>query len=361
METVAVAPQLNTSHVDYTYRMPVEFFGKFDNETGKRLTSRIGTAGLIKWLADTFTFSVFKDGKTGICTRTNEQFTRDLNVSESTVYRARNKFVGKYVKNEKKGKYQFDIENNPLSGGYYALEAWMTRPILHNGKTIEFTNVTQLVAAYFNSECNRKPQELSTRELAYKLDISELSAQRAINVLTADYKNNPFVYRTEKGVNGHKRSVYVINRALFRKLNKAEEKRLKAQIKAREKSKAEPDAETNKAVESELNERRQYRIERAESVYARALADEEFRVSGEALKRLAPKLAFAELKHLPGLTKLQQEECELTGRRKAALKRLEIDEAEFSEEFHCKCIKCHDKLFLANGKPCGCFSRGAPT
>ena len=60
------------------------------------------------------------------------------------------------------------------------------------------------------------------------------------------------------------------------------------------------------------------------------------------------------------LPDLQHEEHELTERRKTALKRLGIDEREFSEEFHCKCIKCRDKLFLADGKICDCFPRGAP-
>ena len=43
MDLAAAKSQLNITPVDYSYRMPVEFFGKFDNDTGKRLTPRIGT------------------------------------------------------------------------------------------------------------------------------------------------------------------------------------------------------------------------------------------------------------------------------------------------------------------------------
>ena len=366
MDLAAAKSQLNITPVDYSYRMPVEFFGKFDNDTGKRLTPRIGTMAQLKCLSDIFSFSVFKDGGRGICTRNYEQFKRDVNVSESTVRRALKNFKDKYITSERKGGYQFDIENNPLSGGHYKLEAWMTRPISHNGKIVEFSNDTQIVAAFFNSECNRAPLELSTREIAYRLDMSVPAVQKAINILTADYKNNPFVYRTEKGLNGHKKSKYVINRKLFRELNKSEEKRLKAIAKEQAKrggakgGQNKPATGLTKAIEREIAARNQYRIERATSVYARALTDEEFRASDAKLKSLAPKLAYAEHKNLPVLPDLQHEEHGLTERRKTALKRLGIDEREFSEEFHCKCIKCRDKLFLADGKICDCFPRGAP-
>lgn len=363
METAAALQKINIAPVDYSYRMPVEFFGKFDKTTGKRLTPKIGTCGQLKWLSDVFSFSVFKDGKRGVCTRTTEQFKRDINVSESTVYRARNAYVGGYVISEAKGKYQFDTDNNTLSGGHYKLEAWMTRPIPHNGGVVEFTGATQLVAAYFNSECNRKPQELSVRDIAYKLDISEPSVQQALNVLTAHQKKNPFVYCVEKGVNGHRKSRYIINRKLFRELGKAEAKRQKAKEKNRAKAtedSTKPDTAFSDAVERELNERRQYRIDGAARALSRALADEEFRTSDEALKRLAPKLAYAEIRKSQDLPTLRRKEKELTAHRRTALKRLGIAEAELSEEFYYKCTKCRDKLFLANGKRCGCFAPGAP-
>lgn len=364
MNIAATELQFNTAPVDYTYRAAVELFGAFDKTTGKRIRNKLGTFAQLKVLADIFTFSVLKNGGTGICTRSDfSLFTRDVNVSESTARRALESF-GELIKSEAKGKYQFDTEKISLSDGHYRLEAWMTRPIPHNGKVITFSSVEQWVTAYFNSECNRAPMELSAQDIANALDMSVPAVQRAINKLTDGQKDNPFVYCVQKGVNGYKKSKYIINKKLFRELNKAEKRRQKAIEKAQK-------SETNKepkqtaegvkeAVDREYYERKHNREEAARRTLARAMTDEEFRTSDEELRRLAPRYAFAKARNTADLVKLEGKCAVLTERRRVALKRLEIDETELSEEFYIKCTRCRDKLFLPNGKLCTCFSSGSP-
>ncbi len=363
MNVAATDLQFNTAPVDYSYRAPVEFFGTFDKTTGKRNKGKLGTFAQLKVLIDIFTFSVFKDGKTGVCTRSYDLFKRDVNVSESTARRALESFK-ELIKSEAKGKYQFNTENLQLSGGHYRLEAWMTRPIIHNDSVITFSTAEQMVVGYFNSECNRAPVELSAQDIANVLDMSVPIVQKAINKLTAGQKDNPFVYCVQKGVNGYKKSKYIINRTLFRELNKAEKRRQKA-IEQEQKTevKKEPKHRSEglrEALDREYYERKHKREEAAQRTLTRAMADESFRTSDEALKRLAPRFAFAKLKNRPDYEKLKLEYIEITERRHTALKRLCIDEAELSEEFYIQCLKCRDKLFLSGGKICNCFNSGSP-
>lgn len=366
METTAAVQQLNILPVDYSYRMPVELFGTFDKETGKRTSNRKCTFTAIKVLSDIFSFSVKKDGTKSDCTRSIEQFKRDLNISESSVRRAL-KMEGYFTCAEgRKNSYQFDTENNYVCGGHYKLEAWMTRPVLLAGGVLILSDAEQMVAALFNSECNRKPQEFSTREIAERLDMSVPPVQAAINKLTDEkYK---LVYCIQKGANGHKKSKYIINRKLFRQLNKAEEKAQKAIEKAKKKTaewkpsddKPQQPTYTKEAIDREYYERKSRREDAARAMLARAMADAEFKAATETLQSLAPKLAFATVKNAPYLAELQAQERECQERKKAALKRLKIDEANLSEEFYISCLKCRDKLFTVSGELCGCFSRGAP-
>ncbi len=366
METTAAVQQLNILPVDFSYRMPVELFGTFDKETGKRTSRRKCTFTAIKVISDIFSFSVRKDGSKSDCTRSIEQFKRDLNISESSVRRAL-KTEGYFTRTEgRKNSYQFDTENNYVCGGHYKLEAWMTRPVLLEGGLLILTDAEQAVVAFFNSECNRKPQELSTREIAERLDMSVPPVQAAINKLTD--KKYMLVYCTQKGVNGHKKSKYIINRKLFQQLNNAEKKAQKAIEKAKKKNadgkpsddKPQKSTYTKATIDREFYERKNRREDAVRATVARAMADEEFKTASETLKRLAPQIAFATIKNAPNLAELQAKERELIERKKTALKRLKIDEAELSEEFYISCLKCRDKLFTASGELCSCFSRGAP-
>ncbi len=366
METTAAVQQFNILPVDFSYRMPVELFGTFNKETGKRTSRRKCTFTAIKVISDIFSFSVKKDGSKSDCTRSIEQFKRDLNISESSVRRAL-KEEGYFTRTEgRKNSYQFNTENNFVCGGHYKLEAWMTRPVLLEDGLLILTDAEQIVAAFFNSECNRKPQELSAREIAERLDMSVPPVQTAINKLTD--KKYELVYCIQKGVNGHKKSKYIINRRLFRQLNKAEEKAQKAIEKAKKKTadgkpsddKPQQPVYTKAAIDREYYERKNRREDAARATLARAMADEEFKTATETLQHLAPKLAFATVKNTPYLAELQAQERECQERKKAALKRLQIDEAELSEEFYISCLKCRDKLFTASGELCSCFSRGAP-
>ncbi len=370
MNSTAAVEQLNITPVDFSYRMPVELFGTFDKETGKRLTNRICPVGQIKVLSDIYTFDVKKDGTHGICTRTISQFKRDLNMSESTIRRALKFSDGDYITcpDERKGAYRFDTDKYHLCGGHYRLEAWMTRPVPFECGILSLTNSEQAVAAFFNSECNRSPQEFSANDIAEKLDISLPKVQKAIDKLIN--KKIQLVYRTFKGVNGYKKSKYIINRKLFRKLNKAEAKAQKAKEKEQAKKQEagkrnnsdEPSNSTslNEAVEHEFYDRKNKREESAQRTLARAMADTGFSMATEELQRLAPKLAYAAVRNLPELSKLLFKEQELKDRRNSVLERLKISEAELSEEFYVLCPKCRDKLFLPNGGLCTCFVRGSP-
>ncbi|MDE5722183.1 MAG: hypothetical protein K2I30_05545 [Clostridia bacterium] len=372
MNTTAAVEQLNTSAVDYTYRMPVELFGTFNKGTGKRTAHKIAAYGQIKVISDIYTFSVRRGGMRSFCTRTLELFKRDLNVSESTVRRALK--IGAadgYITCEegRKDAYQFDTENNYTSGGHYKLEAWMTRPIIIEDNILTLTNAEQSVAAFFNSECNRAPQEYSANDIAETLDMSVPTVQKAIDKLT-DEKFR-LVYRLSVGKNQYRKSKYIINRTLFRALNREEAKKQKAIEKALAKknvggkqSEGQTQPQTSldfeEAVQTEYRERVNRRAEALKKTLARALTDMEFRTSEEALKQLLPRLEFARLRKMPNLSKLQQEMDDYTKRRKAALKRLKIDEAELSESFYVLCPKCRDTLIFPNGAVCNCFARGAP-
>lgn len=366
MNATATAQQLNILPVDYSYRMPVELFGTFDTTTGKRTSRRNFTFTAIKIISEIFSFSVLKDGVRSVCTRTIGLFKRDLNISESSIRRAIKAGDADGIITHPEGRknaYQFDIENNFICGGHYRLEAWMTRPILLNGELVTLSEAEQIVAAFFNSECNRAPQECSARDIADKLDMSLPAAQQAIAKLIA-FK---LVFRPQKGVNGYKKSIYIINRKQFRELNRAEAKKQKAIEKAKEaeagkQSESEQTAakRRNATIKHELLERENYRAESASAALARAMADEEFRTSDAELKKLAPKLALSQLRNLPDLAKLQRTAGELEECRSAALKRLKISEAEFSKDFYIRCDKCRDKLLLADGSVCTCFARGAP-
>lgn len=366
MNKAATAQKLNTTEVDYSYRQPVELFGTFDKITGIRTSHRVGTFGQIKILSDIYSFSVGKDGNRSICTRTLPQFVRDLNVSESTVRRGLKLGAEKgYVTGVegRKNAYQFDTDANYTCGGHYRLEAWMTRPIPFENGLLVLTNAQQALLSYFNSECNRAPQELSASDIAEKLDISVPTAQKAIDKITD--KNTRLVYRLEVGVNGHKKSKYIINRKLFRELNKAEAKKQKAiekALKAKTANEGQNTAQDDRseAIRREYCERKNMREEALRRTLARAMADFEYKTAAEALQRLAPKVAFAEVRNMPDLPKLQAEAQRLEEQRTAALKRLKIDEAELSEEFYIRCQKCRDTLHLPTGRVCDCFTRGAP-
>lgn len=330
MNATAAVEQLNIAPVNYSYRMPVELFGTFDKVTGKRLTRRICPIGQLKVLSNIYTFDIKKDGTHGICTRTLELFKRDLNASESTIRCALKFGAEGYIKQVegRKNAYQFDTDNNYLCGGHYKLEAWMTRPVPFGNEVIKLTNVEQAVASLFNSECNRSPQEFSANDIAEKLDIRLPSAQKAIDKLT-DEKFR-FVYRKRKGVNGYKKSMYIINRKLFRTLKKAEAKKQKAIDKERAKKEAAEQKESEKltpnpasfkeAIESEFYERWNRREESVRRMLAAAMEDMEFRTASEELDRLARKLAYAMARKLPESERLQVKEQELTARRNASVK-----------------------------------------
>lgn len=362
METAAVMQQLNSNAVDYSYRAPLALFGEFDENSGKRRTRRVGAFTTIKVLADIFSFSVFSDGRRSVCTRTIELFKRDLGMSESSVRRAlKSEAAQKWVKSNSKNAYEFKAEGL-MNGAHYKYEAWMTRPIVIKGNMLVLTHAEQAVLAYFNSEARRQPLEVSSQDIVNQLDMSLPIVQGAINKVCA--KEFDLVHRLYIGKNGKSKSKYIINRALFRELGRAEKKKLKALQKHEsgtdDASKPDDKRDIKSAVESELYARKRYREESAERVYARALEDKEFKLTDEELKKLAPKLAFAEVRGSVGYVELLEHQRELNARRMSALKRLNISEAELSEGFYIQCNKCSDKLFLSSGKMCGCFSPGAP-
>lgn len=367
METSAAVGQLNILAVDYTYRMPVELFGAFDKETGRRTAPKIGPYGRIKVISDIYTFSVRNDGGQAYCTRTYGLFGRDSNVSESTARRAVNAGIeiGLITRSEEcKNAYRFDTGNNYTSGGHYKLEAWMTRPTAIGDNILTLSNAEQIVAAFFNSECNRAPQEYSVNDIALKLDMSVPTARKAIDKFTD--KKFSLVFRLEVGKNKYRKSKYIINKKLFRTLNRAEAKKQKAIAKANEKNAdkrsdtLQDNAEFKEALKRERYEREERRKEAVKKTWARALADLEFKTSVEALDSLAPRLAFAELRNMPDYPKLKKEADIYAHRKEEALKRLNIGEAEFSENFHVLCPECRDTLILANGRVCKCFARGSP-
>lgn len=293
------------------------------------------------------------------CRRTYEKFKRDLGLSISTVYRNVKKLTScELVKRPSQSGYIYQADNSLT---FLRVEAYILKtefklrpiadrqlpPILRR-----LTPTESLVFAYFYTRCNDKKRSSeitrSISEIASELGIGKKSAWTAINNL----KEAKFIYRSERGVNTHQKSVYGVSAAFKNRLKAYKKEIAKSRQKA---DKAAAQATQAREREQWLEENRQAAIARAERNERLMAADPEFKVADCEWRGIQIDIAFAEVRNAPNLPELMRRADELQGIRQVRLIAHRLTDIDLSPQYHCK--KCEDTGFDSGGKLCDCYER----
>lgn len=199
--------------------------------------------GKLQVIAEIFSFSgEDKNGKQLTCRRTYKKFGERCNVSRATVGRAL-KFgrENNLYEVTKESGYVSKIEAQ--NGSFYRLPSWVCQEEfdVRKNKRRKLRYSERQVYAVIYTECtkdgnNKHAWNASNLRLALKTGLSERTVERAVWTLI----RAKLIYRSDKGVNAHKLSRFVLNYRL---------------VLAKEKSAAQIKKEVEKTMRREHQER----------------------------------------------------------------------------------------------------------
>lgn len=316
-------------------------------------------------------FSYYKEN--AVFSRTYAGISEEINVAPSTVSEAmkRLKKCGR-VQSEEQSSYTYNIDKLPKKfkhgrfGGtkfFVCPEIFYKNAFRIRGEVRMLTKSETLIASAFLTlalDENAPAIKISHNDVGKELGICRQTVVSAVqNLMYAGIISRA---AHEVGINGHKKSTYHINGALFRNVKKWLYKKATPESSAPKSDKPTPmPAPVQDAYYRRPNrenwyaERRHDAEERADAFVKRAKEDVEYNEADKQLKALEIKIALRRYAEGELITLKAQLEG-VQKRRKRALKRLNLRDVDFIPKYYCQ--ECDDTGWRkSDRKPCDCYDK----
>lgn len=282
-------------------------------------------------------------------------FAEKFGMSRSTVARTvqalrENGYVSAVRKGGQKTVYTYT--GTVSQKGHVRTELWLyTEKFCIFGVERGLTNVEidvlSLISTHTRND-KKKHYEGSIRDIAAILNVSKKSVMRAIDALFSA----ELIYRQEKALNGHQKSIYTANMRFSRKMDKQskrEEKAKQAQLPAS------VQAANEKAERDAFYARRRERAVRlAETFELQANKNPRFGIIERALSKVGLELAKAEAVG-QNLAELQAKQSELRLERIKILEEQGVEAWQLEPDNHARCKECFDTGWKKDGRACSCY------
>lgn len=296
------------------------------------------------------------------CTIGYARLMEKFNCSKSTISRAvkRAREKGVISVNRRGGKTnEYTYTGNVEKRAHVRTENFFyTEIFVINGIKRPMTNAEVDFFSLVYTDTNDKKKgkyEGSNAKTAEILNMSEKTVERATHALLS----LGLIFRPEKGVNGHKGSVYVANMKWIRERQKSLKKEEKKTAQQAEKSPfvskevLAADARTDR---EKFYSERQDRAQRlADSFLKKANQEPRYPIIAAELRKMELALGKAEVYNPKELPALEERKRSLEAEKASILDRLGIEEWQLEAENHVICKKCSDTGFLPNGAGCDCY------
>ncbi len=322
---------------EWRLRVPYSFFKKPLYGAGGRTPTRseISLYGLIYGL------SAKSNGEKGSCNMSYSTFERKLNVSRGTVAHTVQdlKSAGKIVQDKShKTCASYCFTERPQEVGFVTIHLYLynTQFSFRGEETPRYLtqaeiHVLSLIKTHCDNDKGTGSFEGSARGIAKTLGLHKNTVQNCLSELL----RAGLIYRVgnKKGVNGHKRSEYTVNRKLMRKLSKEYKKATEQPTKKL--TEAEQAADERTERERFYAERQRVALDRAEAFERRAMQDETFRTVTQELGKLVPQIGKAEAFGTGELEELKRKERQLKAQKAKRLTLLGLSEDDLLPHWHC--------------------------
>ena len=353
-------PQLNIPEVSIGHLRNPYWLFKLMIGNRKPRRSEIVIAGAV------FSYSCVHDDSEARCNMSYNQFAEKLHLSRATVARSVKSLRDKKIIEQDKSRRigaAYRYIDPPQENGYIDTELYLyTTPFSVRGKrepvylTKAQVDVLCLIKTHTGNKKGKGYFEGSVRSIARTVNLSDTTAQRAIDVLL----RAGLIFRTEngRGVNLHKRSRYVANEKLLRVVRKKYKKDATPGNAPKKDNRTEAEIAADARADreryyAELRQRDQARIDQHVGVL---MKDEEYVKTDRAIRQLVVKIAAAEEHGLPGLNELRDQQSVLLAQRARRMVLCNIDEKDVQPMY--KCRRCSDTGFTPDGRMCDCYPPG---
>lgn len=213
-----------------------------------------------------------------------------------------------------------------------------------------------IVFGLISTHCNNRKKSkqefnASSRSIANQLGMSKETVRSAISVLM----RAGLLYRdpSERGVNGHKKSIYHINAKLIRSVKRSKKAKKTAIVLPHPVIEADERAERERYYALRRDKAERNAIERREYALKHAV---NFKKLENALGKMEFSLARAEIKEdFKTLSELKATKIRLKEEFSQALAAIDMKESDLHPVYECS--KCNDSGFDVNGRACDCYRR----
>ena len=325
------------------------WFGKKGNKLSPATVAIVGKI---------FGLSRTKNAADASCWTNYDQLQEEFGLSRATVAKA--------ITNLKENELiQIDCRDREGTSYKYIAEAGKRYDIIPSflytadcnyGEQRRLTKAQARILAHMMTEAKRPKNagkyEGSIARIARALSLSETTVKKAVKVLL----KARLIYRPaeDKGRNGHKLTIFHVNKELF----EYEKYRKKVKIKEEIAPKAVQD------VNARTDRQRYYDLRKAE-MEARAEKYREkvynavpkFKEIEIEIKALQIPLAKAEVGNAATYPVLLSKLHGLNADRRMIMQRFNIEEDKLQAKHYAKCVRCYDSGTLADGMACSCFRR----
>ena len=294
--------------------------------------------------------------KENVCRWGYATICNKLHVAKSTVAAAIRRACDKgFFSRERRGgkTSEYTYTGDTMERGHIRTENFFytEKAVFPDGERfLKLSEVDVLSLIYTHTRAKTGKFEGSTRIIAEILGVAERTVRYAVKALL----EAELIYRSEKGVNHHVRSVFTANMKWIRRLERAhvrEERRAKSAL-----PKEVEDANARADRDRVYAARRQEAQAKADKCLLQARSDLRFVAVEAELRPYELKLAKAELYEPAKLPALLSEYKALKTRRKVILQELGLSERMLCVENYCVCVKCNDTGHLPNGSACDCYT-----
>lgn len=348
--------QLNETVKGYI-RLP---YSSYKKQYGGRALRR----SEILLLGTVFSYSTAKDAVSNGCNMSYRKFEEKLNLSHGTVARgikALKRFGAITQDKSNRSGASYQCVNPSKESGFIKVDLYLyaTKFFVRGEEEARYLSKSAIdVLCLIKTHCANKAGNGdfvgSVRGIATTLNLTKTTVQKAIDVLLGA----KLIFRDQagRGVNGHRRSRFLVNEKLLRRAEKRHKKETAPQTTERRLSPNEQAANERAEFESYYATLRNQAEKRVEWFSDRLRHDDTYtRVNG-AMRALEPKIAYAEEFKLFDLVKLKREHKKLQLERAKRMAELNISEVDLVPKWRCE--KCSDTGFLPSGKMCDCYPKG---
>ena len=303
--------------------------------------------------------SSFSMGAAKSCGYSYSAFQNKFGYSRATVAHAiaELKKSGEIAQSKRKSGavYHYEGEN---SGAYITTEIWLYHTLFRIGSKERYLrnseiDVLSLMMTHANNPNGAGTYRGSFRMIEGILSLSHHTVHKAISALL----EAGLIFRAaeDKGVNGHKMSVYRINAKLIRRSKKAYKK-------AQERQNAPKDYrnEQEKAADARAEMARYYAIRqderqrRIEHFKGLLESDGEYVRVQKEIRRLDIEIAKAEVFNLGTIAQLRAEMRQKEAIRARRMAALNVSEKDLNPPYYC--VECHDTgERIADHRMCDCW------